>query len=281
MISDLPDWVFRSYSPEPYLVLIIGSAVILYTLGLARLWRRAGTGNGISIPQAAAFVLGIAALAFALSPMMEAAASVLFSAHMTQHMLLAYLAAPLLAYSLSGLAFMWALPAPARKNLARTWQSSAGLRAVTALLTSPVVVWVLFAVTFWLWHVPALYGIALAVPAVHVLEHVMMFGSAGLFWWLVLQPSGRRRLPHGAAILFVFATLLQGMFLSSLLAFAQQPQYEAYILSAQVLGISALNDQQLAGMIMRTPATVILVVTCVWLFIRWLSGLERHDLEFG
>ena len=281
MFDQLPAWVFASTSPEPALVVGIGAGAVLYSAGLFRLWRRAGVGNGITSWQAAAFFAGLITVGVALSPQLEAAASVLFSAHMLQHMLLAFLAAPLLAWSLSGLALLWSLPKQMRKNLGQSWIGSTWLRSAAAAITHPITVWLLFTGTFWVWHAPFMYEAALASPVVHALEHVMMLGAAGLFWWLVLQPSGRRRLPHGAAILFVVTIMLQGMLLSSLISFAQTPQYSTYVLSAEVLGISALADQQLAGMLMRTPATIILVVTSVWLFLVWISQLERRDVEFG
>ena len=281
MFAQLPDWVFTGTSPGPALVFGLGAAALIYGTGLYRLWRRARIGNGITVWQAAAFYLGLATAGAALSPQLEAAAAVLFSAHMLQHMLLAFMAAPLLAWSLSGLALLWSLPKPARKNLGQLWLRSARVRMLVAGVTHPVTVWLLFALTFWLWHAPVMYEAALANPLLHALEHVTMLAAAGLFWWLVLQPSGRRRLPHGADILFTVTTMLQGMVLSSLISFAQTPQYRTYELSAHALGISALADQQLAGMLMRTPATIILVITSVWLFLVWISQLERRDLEFG
>src|SRR5690554_178788 len=281
MFAQLPDWVFASTRTEPALVVGLGIAAMLYGAGVTRLWRRAGVGSGITVWQAVAFATGLITVSAALSPFLEAAASMLFSAHMLQHMLLAFVAAPLLAWSLSGLAFLWSMPAPVRKNASQWWLKATGLRVFVAALTHPVTVWMLFALTFWLWHAPVMYEAALASPVLHALEHAMMLGAAGLFWWLVLQPSGRRRLPHGAAILFTVTTMLQGMVLSSLISFANTPQYGTYVMSAEVLGISALADQQLAGTLMRTPATIILVVTSVWLFLVWISQLERRDLEFG
>jgi|SRR5690625_4254414 len=280
-MTQLPEWVLTGYSLNPWVLTALFGPLLLYSIGVTRLWRQAGIGKGISRTQSAAFTLGIITLGVALLSPLEYVATMLFSAHMLQHMLLAFVAAPLLAWSEAGLAFLWAVPARQRVTLSRRWLASGPLRQVVAWLTAPFSVLVLFTVTFWLWHAPLMYEAALRSELIHALEHFMMFGAALLLWWLILQPSGRRRLPHGAAILFVLATMLQGMVLASLLAFAVEPLYDAYVLSAQALGISALQDQQLAGMIMRTPATLILLATAVWLFLTWLGKLERRDLEYG
>src|SRR5690625_108230 len=280
-MMQLPDWALSGYSLNPWVLAALFGPLLLYSTGVTRLWRQAGIGKGISRAQFTACTLGVITLGVALLSPLEYVATMLFSAHMLQHMLLAFVAAPLLAWSQAGLAFLWAVPARQRLTLSRRWLSSARLRRVVAWLTAPFTVLVLFTLTFWLWHAPLMYEAALRSEFVHSLEHFMMFGSALLLWWLFLLPAGRRRLPHGAAILFVLATMLQGMVLASLLAFAVEPLYDAYVLSAQVLGISALQDQQLAGMIMRTPATLILLATAVWLFLTWLAQLEKRDLEYG
>ncbi len=277
----LPQWVLTGYSLNPWTVLALLGSLALYCTGVVRLWSRAGTGSGISRAQLSAFIAGIVVLAVALLSPLEYAASVLFSAHMVQHMLLAYVAAPLLAWSVAGLGFLWALPAQKRVQLSRVWLGNRLLRRAVAWLTAPFTVLTLFTLSFWLWHAPVMYEAALRSPALHALEHFTMFASAFLFWWLILQPTGRRRLSRGAGVLFVLAAMLQGLVLASLLAFASSPLYPVYALSAQALGVSALQDQQLAGMIMRTPATIILLVTAVWLFVTWLGQLERHDMEYG
>lgn len=277
----LPQWVLSGYSLNPLVLLFLLGPLVLYSIGVTRLWRQAGVGQGISVAQFSAFAAGLIVLGAALLSPLEYAATVLFSAHMVQHMLLAFVAAPLLAWSVPGLAFLWALPAAQRARVGRYWLHSGLLRRAVAWLTSPFTVLILFTLVFWVWHAPFMYEAALRHPLVHTLEHFMMLFSALLFWWLILQPTGRRRLPHGAGILFVLGAMLQGLVLASLIAFTEVPLYGMYTLSAQVLGYDALHDQQLAAMIMRTPSTIILLVAAVWLFVTWMNQLERRDVEFG
>lgn len=280
-MTELPEWVLSGYRLNPLVLLFLLGPLMLYSSGVTRLWRRAGVGNGISVGQFVAFVAGVMTLGVALLSPLEYAATMLFSAHMVQHMLLAFVAAPLLAWSVPGLAFLWVLPAGWRARAGRYWLRSPLLRRLIAWFSSPFTVLVMFTLVFWVWHAPFMYEAAISSPAVHALEHFLMFGSAFLFWWLVLQPTGRRRLPYGAGVLFVMGAMLQGLVLASLMAFARVPLYGMYSLSAEALGINALQDQQLAAMIMRTPATIILLVAAVWLFVTWLNQLEQRDIEFG
>ncbi len=281
MTPGLPAWTWATWSPEPWAVIGIAYLVAVYATGLARLWRGAGVGRGIGAWQAAAFGVGALALVAALLSPLETASGMLLSAHMTQHMLLAFVCAPLLAYGAPGMAAFWALPPGGRRALGAWWLRSARLRAAVDALMHPLTVWTLFAMSFAVWHLPGLYQAALRWPALHALQHLTMLGSAYLFWWLVLQPLGRRRLGLGAAVLFVLAASVQGSVVASLIAFAPEPLYGVYEASAAALGVSALQDQQLAGMIMRTPGAIVYAFTAVALFVRWMGQLERRDLEFG
>ena len=95
-----------------------------------------------------------------------------------------------------------------------------------------------------------------------------------LFWWTALQPSGPRRLPRGADVVYVFTGALQSGALGALLAFASQPIYPFYLHRTLGWGLSPLQDQQLAGMLMWVPPFVIYLVAAGALFVRWLRVAE-------
>jgi cytochrome c oxidase assembly factor CtaG len=104
---------------------------------------------------------------------------------------------------------------------------------------------------------------------VHGLQHVSFFGSALLFWWALLQSRMRVR-AYGAAAFYLFVTALHSGFLGILLSIARQPIYPAQSLAAPDWGLSALQDQQLAGLIMWVPAGIAyagatLVMLGIWI----------------
>lgn len=281
MLNALPAWLWSAWSLPPLTTSALLAMLLVYLLGVRRLWRQAGRGQGVGGLQLASFLAGWAFLVIALLSPLDTAVSLLFSAHMAQHLLLAYLAAPLLAYASVGLAAVWALPRTARLGYGRWWRRSPRFRVAVARLTHPATVLLLYVLSFWLWHLPAAYQAALRFPVLHALEHLSMFGSAYLFWWLVIQPLGRRRLGLGATLLYVVAASVQGMVLSSLIVFAPAPLYAGYVTAAQALGVEALRDQQFAGAMMRTLGGLVYLAASVALFLAWIRQMERRDLVAG
>lgn len=276
-----PETLKSAWNWDPVTLLGLALAGLVYGGGLRRLWARAGVDRGVTRWQAGAFAGGLWALFVALVSPLDALGHTLFSAHMLQHMLLVLVAAPLLVLASPLLPALWILPAGGRRKVGRVWQGARWLRRLGHLLGHPLVVWSLFAVVLWVWHLPGLYQAAVASPGVHLLEHLSMLAAASLFWWTVIQPLGRRRLNYGAAILFVFTTSVHKTVLGTLFLFAPTPLYPVYEAGAAAWGLTPLADQQLAGMIMRTPGTFIFLFACGALFLLWLGQMERRASPRG
>lgn len=204
---------------------LLALVMALYLLGLRNLWRRAGAGRGIGVSHAVYFLSGwlVAAVA-AISPLHHYAEQLLWL-HMVQHEALIALAAPLLVLGRPIEAWSWALRAGAR---------------VPRILSDPLFAWALHAATLWLWHAPVFFEAAMRGPWLHFAQHASFFVPALLFWWSVLARDAR---PLGA-LLALFATMLHTGALGALMTFARTPWYAGY----------ALEDQQLAGLVMWVPA---------------------------
>lgn len=268
-----PHDLWSAWSWEPALLTGLALCIGTYGYGVSALWQRAGFGRGLRRWQVAAFGVGWITLWIALVSPLDALGSVLFSAHMLQHLLLILAAPPLLILGAPHIALIWALPRPARRWLAQAWRRTAW-RTVWQTLSQPVLVWGLAGGTFWLWHVPSLYQAALQNEGIHALEHITFLGTAVLFWWTLLHPG--RRLSQGAGILFVFTTMLQNGLLGALLTFASYPWYPAYANRVAAWGLTPLEDQQLAGLIMWIPAGVVYLLTALAMFALWLRTIERE-----
>lgn len=249
----------------------------LYGRGAAVVWRRAGVGKGISVWQVLSFYGGLITLLAAVASPLDALAHTLFAGHMAQHMLLVLLAAPLLAFGTPVLPLLWALSPQHRIIVVRWWQRAAWPRSLWAALSQPIVVWLLFAAALWAWHLPSLYQLAVVSPLVHAFEHVTLLATSYLFWWLVVQPLGHRKLHHGAAILFVFTASVQVTLLGALISIAPEPLYPIYGPGAGLWGLELVADQRLAALIMRTPMAVVFLLTVAALFLRWLTLMERRN----
>jgi cytochrome c oxidase assembly factor CtaG len=247
------------------LVGLAATTALFYGAGLRRLWSAAGSGRGISRGRAAAFTAGLVALAVALVSPLDPLGDALFSAHMAQHLALILVAAPLLVAGAPRLAMLWALPQPWRGRVGGAVARGVGR------LTRPVVAFAAASASLWLWHLPRAYQAALARDPVHAVEHASFLGTALLFWWVVLQPEGRRGLSRGAAILYVLAMAVESSALGALITFSPRLLYAAHVPWTAAWGLSPLQDQQLAGLIMWVPAGFVYLGVMGWLFLGWLE----------
>jgi cytochrome c oxidase assembly factor CtaG len=98
------------------------------------------------------------------------------------------------------------------------------------------------------------------------------------FWWGLLY--GRYgRAGYGAAVFYVFATVLHTGLLGAVLTFAGVPLYSSYLASSAARGADPLGDQQLAGLIMWVPAGVLLTLLGIGLFAAWIGEAERRQRQ--
>jgi putative membrane protein len=256
------------------LVSSLGVLLIVYAAGLRRVWRSAGYGHGIRPLEALAFGCGWAAIAIALSRPLDELSDRWLAAHMVQHELLMAVAAPLIAASAPLIALLWAAPAGIRRRALEALRRSATLSSAWTVLTAPMTVFLLHAIALWTWHVPALYDYALEHEGVHLLEHACFFGSATLFWWGIAH--GRYgRVGYGVAVVYVFATALHSGLLGALLTFSPRVWYAPYDIQRSA-GLTPLEDQQLAGLLMWIPAGLVSAAGGLVLFAAWLRESDRR-----
>ncbi|HEY8116760.1 MAG TPA: cytochrome c oxidase assembly protein [Actinomycetota bacterium] len=234
---------------DPLVVFALVSAIVAYARGYRR-WRRR------SAAAAACFACGILAVAVALLTPLDAAAEALFSAHMTQHLILVVVAAPLLVAGRPVTTVMVGLPAGARRTASRLRRAVAASGLSRALRT-PVVAWTVFTICLWAWHTPLLYTVALENGAVHAIEHVSFLLTSMLAWSVALSRRSVTPLGVLGRALFLVATALQGAVLGALLLFARAPLYPVHGRGPWLWGLTPLEDQQLAGALMWIPPSVI------------------------
>ncbi|HEY8578514.1 MAG TPA: cytochrome c oxidase assembly protein [Beijerinckiaceae bacterium] len=254
---------------DPWVLAPMAAALALYAAGLAALWRRAGVGRGVPVWRVGCFAVGWLSLAASLISPLHWLGERLFAAHMVEHEALMAIAAPALALARPGAALAWAAPRGARGWIApflRRWR----LRAVWAFLTRPFVATVLHGAALWLWHAPALFEAALASPRLHWLQHVSFFATGLLFWWSLLRGPTRER-GYGAAVFYLFATSLHTGFLGVLLSHAQRPLYPLQTNAAPEWGLTPLEDQQLAGLIMWVPGGLVYAVAALAFAGVWIA----------
>ena len=269
-----PHDLWSALSVEPLVVASLVLGAFAYGRGARALRRRAGAR---ALPAwrlhagAAAFVT----LAVALISPVDALGGATFAGHMVQHLLLTMVAAPLLVAGDPGTACLWSVPLDARRRVGLAWRRARGLRATWRALVHPASAWTLHFVALVTWHVPTLYERAVRDDAVHALEHASFFLTALLFWWLVLAPRARQRLGAGPALAYLFAAALASTILGALITMATRPWYVVHARSALAWGLTALEDQQLAGLLMWVPAGLVYVGVAMAVGMRLLRGAEE------
>ena len=257
------------WSFEPAVIIGLALSAGLYFGGLLRLWRSAGRDRGIRGWEAAAFGVGWMVLAIALISPLHHWGETLFSAHMVQHELLMAVVAPLLVVGRPLVPLVWALPIRWRR-LAGEWAALPPARKTWRVLTLPLVAWILHAVAIWVWHAPPLFQATLHSNSIHTLQHLSFLGTGLLFWWTVLRGS-QGRLARPSAILYLFTTALHTTILGALLTFSSRVWYPLNASGAAAWGLTPLEDQQLAGLIMWVPAGLVYLIAALAITASWLG----------
>jgi putative membrane protein len=182
--------------------------------------------------------VGVLAVSF-VSPLC-ALSSALFAARTVHHVLLVAVAAPLLA---------WALPARRVGPLALATAAQAAV--------------------FWVWHAPGAYAWALSHDAAYWLMQASLLGSAVWFW------AGVRPASVPAAVAHLLIAMVAMGLLGALLTFTGQPLYAPHFASTTPWGLTPLEDQQTAGLIMWAPAAAVYLAAALLMLGRWIGPDAR------
>ncbi len=206
------------------------------------------------------FFAGLAVVWFALLSPIGVYSELFFFMHMIQHLLLMEVAAPLLLLGAPLLPMLWALPNGVRPEVGKVF-GPGPLHTIFSALTHPLMALGVYCATVSVWHTPVFYDAAQGRTAIHDLEHAIFLGAALLFWWPVIHPAGgQRRLSYLGGLVYFVPPMCVGSLIGALLTFAQNPLYATYQKVPRVWGISVVQDQQLAGLIMWVPGGLVYIV---------------------
>ena len=186
------------------------------------------------------------------------------SVHMLQHVLLGFVAPPLMLLGLS--------PAMAGSLL-----RVPGLRAIT----EPIPAQLIAAVVMIAWHIPTLYDATLANESLHILEHVMFIGSGLVLYWPIVQATSahaRWEMSAGAKLVYMLLATLPQDGVALVLIFSRVPFYDFYTHAPRLLeGFTALIDQTIAGAVLMIFGKVTLGIAAGVVFFRWFGAEHRAD----
>jgi putative membrane protein len=211
------------------------------------------------------FGLGLISLWIALeTPLDTISDYYLDSVHMLQHVLLGFVAPPLMVLGLSPQMVGRIVRVP-------------GVRA----LTEPVPAQVIAGIVMIGWHLPPLYDATLYSGGLHVVEHVT-FIAAGvvLFWPMLAATSAQARwqMSPGAKLLYMLVATLPQDGVALALIFSRVPFYEYYTHAPRlVTSLTPLIDQTVAGAVLMVLGKATMAVAAIAVFVRWFGSEQRAD----
>lgn len=267
-------WSAAAWQVEPPLY-IAAFVTALYVIGGRK---RVSARRHVPVERwrAVSFYAAVLSLLVALDSPLDAWADDLFTAHMSQHVLLLVVVPPLVVFSAPWNRIWRALPLGFRRPVARTIVLSPRLELLRGLgraLVHPVVATAVFSVNLVVWHLPQLFDLTLRSEAIHDLEHTLFLGTGILLWaQLIDSPPLHARLHPVAKAAVATVAMLAGWVVAVILAFAPNPLYSAYANFAhRPWGLSALGDQGIAAGVMWVPGSLPFTVAIVVFFYRWLG----------
>jgi putative membrane protein len=266
IVAHAGDFELWHAHPDTWLLLaLLGGA---YALAVTRVGPRfAAPGEpAASRRQVACFALGLGAIWLAADwPIHDVAERSMYSVHMLQHLLLSMVATPLLMLGTPGWLARWVLRPP-----------SVAFRVVRRLSRFVPAV-IVFNVVLVLTHWPLVVNASLDHHWLHLWVHVVIMLSAVIVWMPVLSPLPeipRLAAPVRAAYLFLQSVV--PTIPASFLTFGTSPLYKFYVGKVHIWGLSTLEDQQVAGLIMKLGAGILLWMLIAVVFFRLAADEDRH-----
>jgi putative membrane protein len=225
----------------------------------------AGTVSDAQRKHSLYFGLGLVTLWVALeTPLDTISDQYLDSVHMLQHILLGFVAPPLMLLGLSAQMVDRVLPIP-------------GIRAVT----EPVAAQVIAGAVMVGWHLPPLYNATLDSEGLHVVEHLTFIAAGLVLFWPMLEVTSaraRRQMSPGIKLLYMLVATLPQDGVALVLIFSRVPFYEYYTHAPRLIAsLTPLIDQTLAGAVLMTVGKATMVVAAFAVFVRWFGSERRVD----
>jgi cytochrome c oxidase assembly factor CtaG len=179
----------------------------------------------------------------------------LLTAHMAQHLMLMLLAAPLILLC--------------ARSIVSRWRPH------------PAFCWLAGTLTVVIWHVPAVFEVALRSHFWHELEQASFFTAGILFWWPVIRRGEGVASSGWSVPLYLFFATLPCDALSAFLVFCGHVVYPHYLMGGEHFRLSPLEDQELAGALMWVTVTFAYLVPALVVTTQLLSGERERAAQVG
>ena len=247
---------------DPILITALSCYLLIYLWRWIQVRRTHGK-RSANFWRLVAWVGGVTALFIALVSPIDSYGEDLASMHMVQHLLLLDVAPILLIVGLTKV-----IMRPVAKTMLE-------LERRAGLLASPAFAVALYSGIMIFWHIPKFYNLAVTHPTWHVVEHVTFVSSGMLYWWHLLSPiRSRFRFGGTAPVIYMLTTKLLLGLLGVVLTFSPVVLYDYYEQLPRYWGLTALTDQNVAGLIMALEQSLVMGLALAVLFTKMLRDSE-------
>ncbi len=265
--AGIPGW-----AAEPGAWLLVAALAVGYAVALTRLGPRLGAGGaggtyGATRLQITSWYLGVLAIWLASDwPIHAVAESSMYSVHMVQHLLISLVGVPLL---------LLGMPAWLARWLVRPGSAAFGvLRRLSRFLPALIIFNLVLVLTHW----PAVVDASLRSGGVHFAVHALIFVASIVVWMPVVSPLPEiPRLAPAPRMGYLFLQSVVPTVPASFLTFGASPLYHFYEGRPHLWGMTDLEDMQLAGLLMKIGAGILLWALIAVIFFRWAANEERSS----
>jgi len=187
-------------------------------------------------------------------------------AHMVEHLLLGDVATLLMVLGLTG----------------PLLQPILAIRFFDRLrvLAHPLVALPLWALNFYVWHIPALYDAAYGGAPAHALEHTAFIFFGCLMWMPIFGPLPKPTwFTAGWKVGYVIVVRFAGAILGNVLMWSGTVLYPRYAEGEAYWNITPIADQSTAGVVMMVEGTFLGLGLLAWFFFEASrEGIEKQRL---
>ena len=262
--------IFIGWQLDPVLIGGILALGVAYALAVGPLRARLAPGQPYPKGPAAWFFSGLALLYLVEgSPLHDLAERYLLSAHMVQHLLLAYVVARMLLVGVP--AWLW-----------KVLLLHPRVFPVARVVLRPFVTFTVFGILFALWHVPPIYQAALLNSTVHHVEHVAYLITAMMLWWPILSPLEEiPRAPHLVRLAYLFVIPIAQLPVFAGITFHPDVIYPLYAIAPRAFGLDVMSDQALAGAVMKIFGLLFFGLPFARIFFDWYQRENGRSITQG
>jgi len=251
--------------------------IVWYAAGVRR---RARRGHREPWPRQALFYAGVLLLHFSVEPPLDVLEEHLFSAHMFQHMMIRMVGPMLLALSVPLANLIAGLPRVLRRYLLRPMVSARPLQGLWRFLVHPFWAAFIWMAAFYVWQWPAFFNVTVMHEGADDSQHIVLLITSLFFWWMAFDPRGRPgAVRYGTRVLTVLGTLLPNILIGAWITFTHLDLYQAYDVSGRIWGVGQALDQQIGGLIIWIPGSMMTVAGALIVFVRWLRDESARPLS--